>query len=334
MTGRVNSSGRCPTLKELPPGIPGKTGWPWTEESPQLPSTMPDGYQWPRISIITPSLNQGEFIEETIRSVLLQGYPNLEYIIMDGGSTDGSIEIINKYEKWIAYWVTEADKGQSHAINKGVLRASGDILAWINSDDIYTYNIFSKIIQAMYSNPNILRPIVYGNAYRIDATSKITGQFLSSPSHLITFTNLVAMRHSLGIHQPSVFIAAYLFKQNLLNENLRYVMDYDLWIRLSLHHSFYYVPLFISQIRFHEKCKSAISIRKGRISFIKETKAVSKVYWDKNITKQLYYWSRVTSWSLRRKLHGLFEMFLFFVKLNLCNLFSDTTLSKLKMRHK
>ena len=128
---------RCPTLKDLPPPPPGKTGWPWTEESPQLPDTMPDGRPWPKISIVTPNYNYGRFLEETIRSVLLQGYPNLEYIIIDGGSTDNSVEIIKKYEPWLAYWVSEPDRGQSDAINKGFKKATGDILGWINSDDLY-----------------------------------------------------------------------------------------------------------------------------------------------------------------------------------------------------
>ena len=108
---------RCPTLNELAPPPLGKTGWPWTEESSQLPDTTPDGRPWPRISIVTPSFNQGQFIEETIRSVLLQCYPNLEYIIIDGGSIDESVDIIRRYEHRLAYWVSEPDRCQVHAIN-------------------------------------------------------------------------------------------------------------------------------------------------------------------------------------------------------------------------
>jgi glycosyltransferase involved in cell wall biosynthesis len=107
-------------------------GWPWTEESSRLLSRTTEGSPWPRISIVTPSFNQGKFIEETIRSVLLQGYPNLEYFIMDGGSTDGSVEIIQKYSAWLAYWVSQTDHGQSDAIDQGLRLASGDFASQIS----------------------------------------------------------------------------------------------------------------------------------------------------------------------------------------------------------
>src|SRR5262245_42483223 len=116
---------RCPSLAELPPAPPAKKGWPWTEESSPFAQDMRDQHVWPRITVITPSFNQGRFIEETIRSVLLQGYPDLEYLVLDGGSTDNSVDIIKEYSPWISYWVSKPDAGQSDAINRGLHRASG-----------------------------------------------------------------------------------------------------------------------------------------------------------------------------------------------------------------
>jgi len=131
-------------MSTLPKPPPGRTGWPWITEAGWDSASDSVKRDVPRITVVTPSFNQAEFIEETIRSVLLQGYPNLEYIVIDGGSTDGSVEVIEKYSPWLTYWCSEPDRGQSHAINKGFERATGEILGWINSDDI----LYSGALQA------------------------------------------------------------------------------------------------------------------------------------------------------------------------------------------
>ncbi|MFN6460354.1 MAG: glycosyltransferase family 2 protein [Nostoc sp. DedVER02] len=145
----------CPTLNELPPPPLGKTGWPWTEGTRPLPPKMPDGSEWPKISIVTPNYNYGHFLEETIRSVLLQGYPNLEYIVVDGLSTDNSVEIIKKYEPWLTYWESEKDQGQSNAINKGFKKVTGSILNWLNSDDALMPNALNVLGEIFSLNPDI-----------------------------------------------------------------------------------------------------------------------------------------------------------------------------------
>src|ERR1043166_4155332 len=148
---------RCPRLRELPPAPEGKKGWPWTEETfPEAEQTSSSPLS---ISIVTPSYNQAAFLEETIRSVLLQGYPNLEYIVMDGGSTDGSVEIIKKYEKHLAYWTSEKDAGASDAIRKGFERATGSILAYLNSDDLYLPGAIHRLVNRLRS---VKGDVVYG----------------------------------------------------------------------------------------------------------------------------------------------------------------------------
>src|SRR5271154_228000 len=137
---------RC-RLTNLPIPPAGKVGWPWTAETSQSLEDPTDSQLWPKISIVTPSFNQGKYIEETIRSVLLQNYPNLEYIVMDGGSTDESIQIIRKYAQFIDHFILEPNEGHADALNKGMKRATGEILAFINSDDLYLPEAFTTVAQ-------------------------------------------------------------------------------------------------------------------------------------------------------------------------------------------
>lgn len=216
---------RCPTLSELPSPPPGKSGWPWTAESAQLPDTMPDGAPWPRVSIVTPSYNQAQFIEETIRSVLLQGYPDLEYIIIDGGSTDGSVEIIRKYEPWLAYWVSEKDRGQSEAINKGFARATGEIVAWLNSDDYYEPSVFHRVIACLVAHPEY--SVIYSDCYLVNEHSQRLRL-----NYCRDFSK-IGLLESNFISQPTVFLRAGVIGiVGELDQSLHYCMDLDWWLRM------------------------------------------------------------------------------------------------------
>jgi glycosyltransferase involved in cell wall biosynthesis len=191
---------------------------------------MPGGHPWPRITIVTPSFNQGQFLEETIRSVLLQGYPNLEYIVVDGGSTDTSVSIIRKYEPWLAHWVSEKDRGQSHAINKGFAEATGDILAWLNSDDFYMPNALSRVV-AEFSGSHGL---VIGEIAYVDAHSRFLKRIKTPleagcrPVAVLQNGLIKDFRHP----QPAMFWTREVHvKAQPLAEDLHYVMDLDFLLR-------------------------------------------------------------------------------------------------------
>ncbi|MBL4760074.1 MAG: glycosyltransferase [Mariprofundaceae bacterium] len=230
----------------------GRGGWPWNVNIKALPSLMPDGTSWPKITVVTPSYNQGEYIEETIRSILLQGYPNLEYIIMDGGSTDQTVEVIKKYAPWIDYWVTRKDRGQSHAINKGFQKASGDIIAWLNSDDYFLPNCLMNVALA-YSLDVRGYWVGVGSGERVDAKGHY--QMIHSPS-LLSFDGLMDWDNNWFI-QPACFFSRSIWHEyGNLDENLQFAMDFDLWLRFSKHCNFTLINHILCANRNHENTKT------------------------------------------------------------------------------
>lgn len=200
------------------------------------------------VSIITPSFNQASYLEQTIRSVFEQDYPHIEYIVIDGGSTDHSVEIIKKYESKLAYWVSEKDKGQADAINKGFARASGDILAWLNSDDYYLPGAVSAAVKAFEENPDVM--LAYGNMLAVDKHGKT---FNTLHYKQLTLSDLLCFQI---IGQPSVFIRRSALDDLSLDTSYHFFLDHHLWIRIALRGKILHVPQTWSAARFHSEAKN------------------------------------------------------------------------------
>jgi glycosyltransferase involved in cell wall biosynthesis len=213
---------------------------------------MPDGLPWPRISIVTPTFNQGPFVEATIRSILLQGYPDLEYFIIDGGSTDGSVEIIRKYEPWLTYWVSERDRGQCHAINKGLARCTGQILNWINSDDRLLPGSLLTVAVEMARHPSA--PACAGDARYVDGEGGDVG--VSGPKALRRCELANFDLH--GIAQPASFFRKEALDRfgGAVDEDLFICMDVDLYLRLSQAGDFVPVGQILAEITVHPGAKT------------------------------------------------------------------------------
>ena len=212
---------------------------------------------FPKISIVTPSFNQVQFIEETILSVINQNYPNLEYIIIDGGSTDGSVEIIKKYEKHLTYWVSEPDNGHGHALNKGFARSTGEIMAWINSDDKYYPYTFSAVADIFNTFSDI--NWIQGKNSWIDKSGRLEDVRFS---FIIIYSFLFCDYK--WIQQESVFWRRSLWEKSgaFINENMELMVDGELWTRFFLSDELWHLDLVISSFRSHEKNRSHTQIEK------------------------------------------------------------------------
>src|SRR5215813_11268294 len=241
----------CPHLTDIPLPGPDLRGWPWDQES--TPFLSDDDNRLPLISVITPSFNQGRFIEQTIRSVLLQGYPHLEYIIIDGGSSDESVDVIRKYEKYLTYWVSETDRGQSHAINKGLKKASGKILCWLNSDDYFAPGALTTVAEKLVDGTGTYA--VVGHMVRVYQDGRppltIRGGY-ENRRRLLQFWKGYEM------HQSSIFWRREILETvGLLDEDKHLIMDFDYWARISEHFEFKNVDRVLSYVNYHDRMKTA-----------------------------------------------------------------------------
>ncbi len=207
----------------------------------------------PKVSIVTPSFNQGRYLEASIRSVLEQDYPNIEYILIDGGSKDNSVEIIKQYQDRLAWWSSEKDKGHADGLNKGFSHATGEILAWLNSDDTYFPGAVSEAVAFLKSHPGV--GMVYADADLINDEGETIGKFASRQTD---YRRL--LRGSVHIPQATTFFRADLWQQiGPLDLSLFFSFDYDLWVRLAKVSEIRYVPRRWANFRMHNLGKSVLN---------------------------------------------------------------------------
>lgn len=237
----------------------------------------------PLVSIITPSFNQAQYLEQTITSVLSQDYPTIEYLVVDGNSTDGSQTIIKKYEKEISWWISEPDSGQAEAINKGLKRAKGQIVAWLNSDDYYLPGAVAKVEAAFRKQPS--SSIIYGDVLALSSKGVQINRLHYSQWKLVDL-----MKFKI-IGQPSVFIRREVLDQTgFMDESFHYLLDLQLWLRLAYQAPIQYLPETLSAAHFHKQSKNvakagAFGEEAYRIIAWMQTRPEFKSLYEKNKNK-------------------------------------------------
>jgi glycosyltransferase involved in cell wall biosynthesis len=247
------------------------------------------------ISIVTPSYNHARYVEETIQSVLSQDYPQLEYLIVDSGSTDGTIDVIRKYEDKLVWWVSQKDQGQTDAINRGFARATGDILAWLNSDDTYEPGAVTAAIKYLQEHPDI--GMVYGDCNYINESGDVIGRLHSAQTNY-----LLLRRGYTHIPQQTMFFRADLWRRlGPLDPSFYFAMDYDLWTRIAAHAAIRYVPQTRANFRLHASRKTILADDRCwpemvRIHYRDEGSFLSVI-----VAKYFLRKSLAPAWNMRRQ---------------------------------
>jgi glycosyltransferase involved in cell wall biosynthesis len=256
-----------------------------------------DSAMLPLVSIVTPSFNQARFLRRTIDSVLSQDYPHIEYLVFDGGSTDQSRDILNSYGKRF-FWLSQKDRGQTDAINQGMRRARGDILAYLNSDDVLRPGAIAAVVEHFRRHPDW--DLVYGNAHHIDEDDRVLGEYPTAP---FDFERLL---QSCFICQPAAFWRRRVIdRAGLFDDSLQYAMDYEYWLRLGrVGATFAPVPEFLACSRTHAQTKTL----SARMDVYREILAVSRrhaedasfsqyyAYWHHRCHERASGWPRLLRW--------------------------------------
>jgi glycosyltransferase involved in cell wall biosynthesis len=229
-------------LAELPQ-VAVRDAWPWTRSS-AIPQDM-IAADWPRISIVVPSYNQGEYLEQTLRSILLQNYPNLELIVIDGGSRDDSVAVLRRYAPWLSYWHSRQDRGQAHAINQGLALASGTLCGWLNSDDVYLPGALWRVARAAHGRSRVL---IYGDDWSLEQSNGVVRARQSGYAHARyrRYPGVIASHAafwSTAVQQP-------------LWEAQHCALDYELWVRMLPTVRTVHVHAPLGVIREHAEAKS------------------------------------------------------------------------------
>lgn len=262
---------RRASLADLPAAPPGRTGWPWTEACTALPEARPDGSPWPRISIVTPVYNQAHYLEETLRSVLLQGYPELEYVVVNDGSTDDSEAIVRRYAPWLAYWTTQPNQGQRAAINNGFQQVTGQVQAYLNSDDLLLPGALERA--ALEIDPRRGRHVVMGRCRFTDPEGRFIG--VEHPSRFESHTRVLEVWKGHTIPQPSVFWTPEVWRTSgPIQEDLW--VDYGLFCRFSRRYVFHEIDQVMSTYRLHPESKTQVSGEERRL---REVLPISRQFW-------------------------------------------------------